>query len=115
LILSADAGAVASPPRASGARLLPPFDPYLDQRDRATLWPDPAVRKRARTGIGAPGAVLVDGEIAGLWRPEKKGKRLVVAVDPLGNAARKAADAIAAEAQLLAPLRGAQTGELRWV
>jgi hypothetical protein len=115
LILAADSAAFASPPSASGVRLLPPFDPYLDQRDRATLWPDPAIRKRARSGIGAPGALLVDGEVAGLWRPEKKGKRLVVAVEPLSKAARRAGDAIEAEAQVLAPHRGAKTGEIRWV
>jgi hypothetical protein len=114
LILADTAAALESPPQASGARLLPPFDPYLDQRDRATLWPDPAVRKRARTGIGAPGVVLVDGAVAGLWRPERKGKRLVVGVEPLSAAARKAAGAIEAEALLLAPHRGAQTGEVRW-
>jgi hypothetical protein len=114
LILAADADALTSPPAASGVRLLPPFDPYLDQRDRATLWPDPAVRKRARTGIGAPGALLVDGEVAGLWRPEKKGKRLVVTVEPLTKAARRAAAAIEAEAQVLAPHRGAKTGEVSW-
>jgi hypothetical protein len=115
LILAADADRFASPPTASGVRLLPPFDPYLDQRDRATLWPDPAVRKRARTGIGAPGVVLVDGDVAGLWRPQKKGKRLVVAVEPLTKAARQAADGIAAEAEIVAPHRGATTGDVRWV
>ena len=75
---------------------------------------DPAVRKRARTGIGAPGVLLVDGDVAGLWRPQKKGKRLVVNVDPLSAAARRAADAIEAEAQVLAPHRGARTGEVSW-
>ncbi len=114
LILAADAEALASPPAAAGVRLLPPFDPYLDQRDRATLWPDPAVRKRARSGIGAPGVVLMDGDVAGLWRPQKKGKRLVVNVEPLTKAARKAADAIAAEAQVLAPHRGASSADVVW-
>jgi hypothetical protein len=115
LILAADADRLAAPPAASGVRLLPPFDPYLDQRDRATLWPDPAVRKRARSGIGAPGVVLVDGDVAGLWRPEKKGKKLVVAVEPLTKAARKAADGLEAEAQMVAPHRGATSGQVRWV
>jgi hypothetical protein len=113
LMLAADADALASPPPASGARLLPPFDPYLDQRDRATLWPDPAVRKRARSGIGAPGVLLVDGDVAGLWRPERKGKRLVVNVEPLTKAARRAD--IEAEAQVLAPHRGASTASVVWV
>ena len=115
LMLTADATALASPPAASGVRLLPPFDPYLDQRDRATLWPDPAVRKRARSGIGAPGVLLVDGDVAGLWRPEKKGKRLVVNVEPLSKSARRAAKTIEAEAAVLAPHRGASSSDVVWV
>jgi hypothetical protein len=114
LILAADADRLADPPAASGVRLLPPFDPYLDQRDRATLFPDRELRARARSGIGAPGAVLVDGALAGLWRPAKKGKRLVVTVEPVTKAARKAADAIAAEAEIVAPHRGCATAEIAW-
>jgi hypothetical protein len=115
LMLAADAQALASPPAASGVRLLPPFDPYLDQRDRATLWPDPDVRKRARTGIGAPGAVLVDGDVAGLWRPQKKGKRLVVTVEPLRKLPRRTVDGIQAEAEIVAPHRDATSAELKGV
>jgi hypothetical protein len=112
LILAADADRLADPPAASGVRLLGPFDPYLDQRDRETLFPDPDLRARARSGIGAPGAVLVDGALAGLWRPAKKGKRLVVTVEPVSKAARKAADAIAAEAEIVAPHRGCDRAEV---
>ena len=101
-----------APPAASGVRLLPPFDPYLDQRDRDTLFPDPALRKRARTGIGAPGAVLVDGDLAGLWRPQKKGKKLVVTVEPLRK--RLPRRALQAEAEIVAPHRGATTAEVAW-
>jgi len=112
LMLTADATALASPPAASGVRLLPPFDPYLDQRDRETLFPDPEFRARARTGIGNPGVLLVDGVIAGLWRPAKKGKRLVVTVEPVSPAARSAADAVAAEAEVIAPHRGCERSEV---
>ena len=112
LIRATDAAALASPPAASGVRLLPPFDPYLDQRDRDTLFPDPELRSRARTGIGNPGVLLVDGDIAGLWRPAKKGKRLLVTVEPVTRAARAAADAILAEAEIVAPHRGCATAEV---
>ncbi|HEX5622137.1 MAG TPA: crosslink repair DNA glycosylase YcaQ family protein [Solirubrobacteraceae bacterium] len=112
LILAADADRLADPPAASGVRLLGPFDPYLDQRDRETLFPDRELRARARSGIGAPGAVLVDGALAGLWRPAKKGKRLVITVEPVTKAARKAADAIAAEAEIVAPHRGCDRAEV---
>jgi hypothetical protein len=114
LILAADADRLRSPPPASGARLLPPFDPYLDQRDRDTLFPDRELRRRARSGIGNPGVVLVDGEVTGLWRPVKKGRRLVVTVEPVTAAARGAADAIAAEAAIVAPHRGCESAEVRW-
>jgi Winged helix DNA-binding domain len=111
LILAADAAALESPPAATGVRLLPPFDPFLDQRDRETLFPDPELRARARSGIGAPGVVLADGALAGLWRPQKKGKRLIVTVEPLRRLARRAVEA---EAAIVAPLRGATTAEVAW-
>jgi hypothetical protein len=115
LVLAADAGALESPSQASGVRLLPPFDPYLDQRDRETLFPDPELRARARTGIGNPGVVLVDGDVAGLWRPQKKGRRLIVAVEPVTAAASRAAHALEAEAQVVAPHRGAAAAEVTGV
>jgi hypothetical protein len=102
-------------PEAEGVRLLAPFDPYLDQRDRATLFPDPDLRKRARTGIGAPGAVLVDGALAGLWRPQKKGNKLVVSVEPLRRLSPRAVDGILAEAEIVARHRGATTAEVKGV
>jgi DNA glycosylase AlkZ-like len=114
LVLAADARALESPPQASGVRLLPPFDPYLDQRDRDTLFPDPELRTRARTGIGNPGVVLVDGHLAGLWRPEKKGKRLLVKVEPMTDAACSAAAGIAAEASVVAARRACVAADVAW-
>jgi hypothetical protein len=113
-LLAADADRLADPPRANGARLLPGYDPYLDQRDRETLFPDAGIRARMRRPIGNPGAVLVDGDLVGLWRPEKKGKKLLVAVEPFTAIARDTAAAIDAEAQLAAPHRGCETAELRF-
>ena len=115
LILQADADALADPPRASGVRLIGGYDPYLDQRDRETLFPDKDVRARMRRPIGNPGALLVDGALAGMWRPEKQGRRLVVSVEPFGPAARRREQAVAAEAELAAPHRGCETAEVRWV
>ena len=93
-------------------RLLPNLDPLLTARDRDLLMPDAALRKRLWTVIGGPGAVLSDGEIAGLWRPAKKGKRLLVTVEPFAGALHGREEALAAEAERLAPFRGAQTGEV---
>ena len=90
----------SSPPTPTGSPTRPPrpacgccrrYDPYLDQRDRDTLLPDRELRARVRRSLGNPGVVLVDGDLAGLWRPAKKGKRLVLTVEPVTAAARKRA------------------------
>ena len=112
-VLAEDAAALTEPPRADGARLLPNLDPLGAAKDRAVLVPDPAVRKSIWKILGGPGMALVDGEVAGLWRPAKKGKKLVVTVEPLGRLSKAAKDALAAEAERLAPFRGAETGLLR--
>lgn len=70
-ILSADRDSLAEeddPARdtAMGARLLGPFDLFLQARDRPTLIEDPARAKALWPVFGRPGAVLVDGEITGL-------------------------------------------------
>ena len=114
LILAADADRLADPPAAAGVRLLPPYDPYLDQRDRDTLLPDRELRSRVRRSLGNPGVVLVDGDLAGTWRPAKKGKRLVVTLEPVTAAARKAAAEIETEAGIVAAHRGCEVAELRW-
>jgi hypothetical protein len=111
-LLAEDADALASPPAARGVRLVPGMDPYLSMRDRELLAPDPALRKRLWRPLGNPGAVLVDGVLAGLWRPAKKGKKLVVTVEPLNGRPRE--DALAEEAERLAPFRGAASGEIAW-
>ena len=48
--------------------------------------------------IGGPGVVLVSGEVGGLWRPSKKGKRLLITIEPLGKLTTSAKNEIAAEA-----------------
>jgi hypothetical protein len=90
----------------SSVRLLPPYDSYLDQRDRETLLPDKATHSRVWRSLGNPGVVLADGQVAGLWRPQKKGKRLTLTVETLTPVSRGIRAEIEAEAALLAPYRG---------
>jgi len=111
-VLAADAAALADEPKAEGVRLLPNLDPLNAGRDRELLVPDAAVRKKIWTVLGGPGTVLVDGEVTGLWRPAKKGTKLLVIVEPLGKLEQSTRDALATEAERLAPFRGAETGEL---
>ena len=84
-------------------RLLGPFDPYLQTRDRSLLLPDPRHATDVWRALGRPGGVLVDGEIVGTWRPRKTGNRLSVQVElwrgvPVG--------ALTDEAERLAAVRG---------
>jgi hypothetical protein len=111
--LAEDGPELAGEPRAEGVRLLPNLDPLNAARDRELLVSDPAVRKRIWKAIGGPGVVLVSGEVGGLWRPTKKGKKLLITIEPLGKLTASAKNEIAAEAERIAPFRGADTGEVR--
>jgi hypothetical protein len=78
-LLAEDAGRLGADV-ANGTRLLGPFDLFLQARDRDLLVPDPARAKALWPVLGRPGAVLADGDVAGLWRPRKSGARLRVSV-----------------------------------
>jgi Winged helix DNA-binding domain len=110
-LLAEDRTELDSPPQARGVRLLPPRDPYLQGPDRATLAPDPGVRKRLFRPIANPGAVLEDGRLVGLWRGRLCGKSLEVAVEGLEPIDR---DELEAEAGLMAEVRGVEAAAVRW-
>lgn len=82
-VLESDLELLRRPPRAEGLRLLAPADPLLTMPDRQVLVSDPAVAKRLWRPVGSPGAVLLEGRLAGLWRPRKDRKRLRLEVEPL--------------------------------
>lgn len=96
----------------SGVRLLPPNDPYLLARDRATLIPDPVKRRVVWPALGAPGTLLVDGEVVATWRSQKKGNVLRVQISYFDRPIADAAALIEHEARLLAELRGCRTAEV---
>jgi hypothetical protein len=49
-------------------RLLPAGDPYLASADRALLVPEPRFRSELWPKSVWPGALLVNGELVGMWR-----------------------------------------------
>jgi Winged helix DNA-binding domain len=112
-VLAEDEPVLARSTEIQGVRLLPNRDPLNAARDREVLVPDAALRRRIWTAIGGPGTVLVDGEVAGLWRSNRKGNRLLVTVEPSGKLRDAARDALAAEVERLAPFHDAETGQLR--
>jgi len=93
-------------------RLLGPFDPYLQNRDRRLLLPDEAHAKDVWRTLGRPGGVLVDGEIAGTWRPRKAGKRLGVQVELWHDVSPAVRAEIDEQAERLAACRGATLGSV---
>ena len=112
-VLAEDEQVLARVTEVKGVRLLPNRDPLNATRDRQVLVPDAGLRRRIWTSLGGPGTVLVDGEVAGLWRSIRKGNRLLVTVEPSGKLRAAARDELAAEVERLAPFRGAESGRLQ--
>lgn len=103
--LRAAAEADAPPP----VRLLGPYDLFLQVRDRDLLAPDPNVRGTLWPVLGRPGAVVVDGDVVGTWRPRTRGRVLHLDVTPWGRWTRTVRDAVDEQHALLAAFRGAHT------
>ena len=121
-LLQPDLERFMSPATPAGVRFLPPNDPYLKLRDRATLVPDKTQQRQLWLRSGNPGVVLADGRLAAIWRPEKKGNRLLVTVESaayLPNGIRseirsEIRSQIEAEAEGLAPYRGCASVEVKY-
>jgi hypothetical protein len=90
-----------------GVRLLPAMDALLQARDRDVLIPDRDRQKEVWKMLGNPGVVLLDGEIAGVWRSKMAGrKRVDLTVTGFGALTAKAKKAIEEEAGEVARARG---------
>jgi hypothetical protein len=114
-ILTEDEKAFAPPGRGDVAlaRLLPSGDSYflLQGADRELLVPDPGRRRQLWTPRVWPGAVLVDGEVAGTWR--RAGP--VVSIEPWRGLSAAAREAVELEARSF-PLPGLHGPlRVRWV
>ena len=105
-ILDGDLDALLNPPTDDGVRLLGPFDPYLQLKDRELLAPDAARRKALWPTLGRPGAVAVGGELVGLWRPRTAGKKVTLEITPWTRMPKSARSRIEEQAQTLADFRG---------
>ncbi|MGF0118720.1 winged helix DNA-binding domain-containing protein [Promicromonospora sp. Marseille-Q5078] len=111
-LLADDLDALGSTPAPTGVRLLPPRDPYTQLRDRETIVGMEHHREMWKS-VGAPGTVLVDGEVAGTWRPRKSGTTLTLAVTTFDALPQRAEKELRREAEQLAPLRGAASVDVR--
>ena len=99
-------------PPARGVVLVPPHDPYLEQADRTLLVPDKARRQEVWRAVSGPGALLVDGEVAGTWRYRRTERELTVTpFEGLTAARRKQAEA---GARLVAAASGDEPPAVVW-
>ena len=103
-VVATDEAALASDP-VHATRLLGPFDLFLQARDRPLLVDDPARAKTLWPVLGRPGAILVDGEIAGTWRPRKSGNSLRISVTLWVRPVKAIQSAIGEQADRLADHR----------
>jgi hypothetical protein len=104
----AQLGALRNSPPPELVRLLGPFDPYLQARDRDLIVPDKAIQKALWPVLGRPGALFVDGEVVGRWRTKTSGKKLTITVDAFAPLPPTVGKQVAAEAERVAEARGAE-------
>lgn len=112
-ILAEDLDALTDPRADGSVRLLGPFDPYLQLRDRDLLVPGDAHRKDLWRTLGRPGAVAVGGEIVGVWRPRTSGRRLTIEVTRWRPVSTSVDSALAEQAAALAGFRGVDFDGIR--
>ena len=114
-LLARDLDLLNAPPQPVGVRFLPPYDPYLALRDRTTLLPDKKWHPKVWQTLGNPGVVLLNGEVVGTWRPQKKGKRLLLTVASFESVSPSDRAELEVEAAILAPFKGCELVELTFV
>ena len=110
----AEEAAGEEPPKRL-VRLLPGFDMWVigAARDAAALL-DPAEKKRVYRNQGWISPVLlVNGRMDGVWKHERKGKRLTVTIEPFGKLPKWARTGAEAEAERLAGFLGGEL-EVSW-
>lgn len=100
---------------AESVRLIPPSDPFLQARDRNLIVPGKAHQKDLWRPLGNPGALLVDGEIAGTWRARMAGKKVLeITVTPFGALPDRRRAAVEDEAGHTAAARGVKDLRVVW-
>ena len=105
-VLEDDLDALDRPPPATGVRLLPAKDAFLQARDRDVLFPDTAHRRAVYPTLGGPGVVLHAAVPVATWRGAARGRRYQVTVAPFSTLTRAVHAGIEEEAQRVARVRG---------
>jgi hypothetical protein len=115
-MLRADVGDLAGAQPAGVVALLPAFDQYVVAAPREDSPVLPAAfkgRVYRPQGWLSP-VLLVDGRIEGVWRHERKGRRLTVTIEPFGEASDAVRARAEAEARRLAAFLDTDEPEISW-
>jgi hypothetical protein len=111
--LTQDVAEIEAAVKPDVARLLPAFDPWVVGTSRtAMLEPRHRARVYRPQGWISP-VLLVNGRIAGLWRHERKGGRLLVELEPFRRLAPWAREGLDGEAERLAAFLGLELSRVR--
>ena len=103
---------VGRSPEPHGVVLVPPNDPYLRQVDRTLLVPNSKRRYEVWRPLSGPGALLVDGEVAGTWRYRRGDRTLaIVPFERLAPAQRNHAEE---SARLVAEAVNGEAPHVTW-
>jgi uncharacterized protein YcaQ len=107
-VLEQDVRAMETAQAPDVARLLPAFDPWVAGASRTSAaFVDPRHRARVYRPQGWFSPVLVvNGRMAGVWKHERKGRRLTVEIEPFGRLRVWARAQLEAEAERLAAFLG---------
>ncbi len=103
-VLARDVREIASAESPQAARLLPAFDPWVVGASRGTaavLEPAHRARVYRRQGWISP-VLLVNGRMVGVWRHARKGRRLLVEIEPFRRLPAWARTQLESEAERLA-------------
>ncbi len=114
-MLTRDVRTMARTKTRDTARLLPAFDPWVAAASRNTpalLDPKHKTRVLRPQGWISP-VVLVNGRMVGVWRHERKGRRLRVEIERFGRLPAWARTQLDAETERLAEYLGGEL-ERRW-
>jgi uncharacterized protein YcaQ len=114
-MLARDVAEIASTTPPNVARLLPAFDPWVIGASRGAA---PLLDPRHKARVYRPQAwispvVLVNGRMVGVWKHARKGRRLLVEIEPFGTLPTWARKHLGAEAERLAAFLGGEL-DLRW-
>jgi hypothetical protein len=110
-----DAYLSADPAGHGWAALVPGKDPYLQAADKHLLVPGSEDRRRVWRPVQWPGALLVDGEVAGTWRSRTHADGITVIVTPFEPAAKATLAQVEVAAMRLTAVRGLERVEVDWI